>query len=108
MMTRIMLTILLLPVWSAVVAALAWFTLVWLVSKAIKQTEAAQLSLEWILSLDLHANALAFGNKRNYISTRAGLCARKGGNRPCYWLCRMLHFFQRNHCEKSIEIEGKS
>jgi hypothetical protein len=56
----------------------------------------------WLVSLDQLGNTLAFGNPDETISSRAGRCAKKGGNRPCYWLCRLLHVLDKNHCEKSI------
>jgi len=47
---------------------------------------------------------LAHDEIRRQNRSRAGRCAEKGGNRPCYWLCRLLHIVDKNHCEKSIGV----
>jgi len=102
-MTRIILTLLALPNWIGGLILVAWAACVWLAAKLLRFTEAERLAWQWVLSYDQHGNALAFGDKDKYISHRAGLCARKGRNRPCFWLCRFLHLFDPNHCEKTIE-----
>ncbi len=88
--------ILSIPVWAVGIVLAGYAALVWLVSG---KSEAA---LNWLISLDQLGNTLAFGNPDETISSRAGRCARKGGNRPCYWLCRMLHCVDKNHCERNI------
>jgi len=82
---------------------------IWLLGLAMLPLAAMTLiafrdraSLNVLIAIDQLGNTLAFGNPDETISSRAGRCAKKGGNRPCYWLCRMLHLVDKNHCEKSI------
>lgn len=109
LLTRILLTIAALPIWIAGITALTWATIIWTLCKwVLRQPQSAALTWQWILSYDQHANALAFGNRDEYISTRAGRCARKGGNRPCVWLCKLLSIIdtragEPSHCERSIK-----
>jgi len=50
-------------------------------------------------------NALTGGDEDETISSRVGKKVRKAGreNKIAYYLCRMLHFLDPGHCEKSIE-----
>lgn len=88
--------ILSLPVWLAGLMLALYAFAVWFVTGKNAQ------AFNWLISLDQLGNTLAFGNPDETISSRAGRCARKGGNRPCYWLCRMLHCVDKNHCERNI------
>ena len=54
------------------------------------------------VSYDQLANAAFGGDPDETISSRAGKAARTGRRWGCI-LCRVLHWFDRNHCEKSIE-----
>lgn len=98
-MTRVKLT-LLYPVilFSAVFGLLAY---VW---QTIFKPEYA-----WRIALgfDQVGNASTKGSEDETISSRAGKGARKGIWHWCV-LCRVLHWFDSNHCENSIEFdEGK-
>ncbi len=95
-MSRVVLVILSLPIWAATVLIAIYAGAVWLL------TGRSWSALMWLVSIDQLGNSLAFGNPDETISSRAGRCAQKGGNRPCYWLCRLLHVLDKNHCEKSI------
>lgn len=103
MLHRIMFTLVMLPIWSLGLAALPLAALVWVVSK--DKTHP----LNVLIAIDQLGNALAFGDPDETISSRAGKCARRGGNRPCYWICRLLHLLHENHCDKTIETDrGRS
>lgn len=102
MMTRIILTLLAMPNWVGGLILMAWAVCVWFAARWLRIPEAERLAWQWILSYDQHGNALAFGDKDEYISTRAGRCASRGLNRPCYWICRVLHLLDPDHCTKSI------
>jgi len=57
-----------------------------------------------ILNYFLPFNSLNyFGNEDETLSSvfgkNAGLC------RWCFWLCRVLHLADKNHCKKSIEYD---
>ncbi|SCU95503.1 conserved hypothetical protein [Cupriavidus necator] len=54
-----------------------------------------------LISLDQLANAVAGGSPDETISSRAGKEGRRWG---CI-LCRFLHWFDRDHCAKSIEAD---
>ena len=102
MKTRILLSLLALPLWMIGLASTLWAALIWLIAHRLRHQEAKRHTLSWLIAHDQLGNALAFGDPDETISSRAGRCARKGQNRPCYWLCRLLHLLDRHHCEKSI------
>lgn len=60
----------------------------------------------WRLAVahDQLANAAFGGDPDETISSRAGKAARNGRRWGCI-LCRLLDAFDRNHCEKSIELD---
>ena len=59
------------------------------------------------VSFDQLANTAFGGSEDETISSRAGKAARKGKRWGCV-LCRLLDWFEPNHCEGSIEMdEGK-
>jgi len=95
-MRNVALLLLGLPVWMAGLVLVPYVFVVWLVTGKNAHV------FNWLISLDQLGNTLVFGNPDETISSRAGRCAKKGGNRPCYWLCRLLHVLDKNHCEKSI------
>ncbi len=96
MLRQVLLIALSLPIWLAGLGLVAYAALVWVFTGRRDDT------LNWLISLDQLGNTLAFGSPDETISSRAGRCAKKGGNRPCYWLCRLLHLVDKDHCEKSI------
>lgn len=60
-----------------------------------------------LVSLDQFLNVLALGLPDETISSRAAKAARKGKRWGCI-LCRFLDLFDRDHCERVIELdEGK-
>lgn len=42
-----------------------------------------------------------FGNPDETLSSRFGKNVPK--NKPAYYMCRLLHLFDKDHCSKSIE-----
>jgi hypothetical protein len=60
------------------------------------------------VSYDQLANTAFGGSEDETISSRAGKAARKGKRWGCV-LCKLLDWFQPNHCELSIEPDrGKT
>jgi hypothetical protein len=60
------------------------------------------------VSFDQLANTAFGGHEDETISSRAGKAARKGKPWACV-LCRLLDWFEPDHCEKNIEPDrGKS
>lgn len=57
-----------------------------------------------LIALDQFANALLGGDPDETLSSRAARGARRG-SRGWGMLCRMLHWFDSGHCEKSIELD---
>lgn len=71
---------------------------------------AAGSQRAWHLAIayDQLANASFGGDPDETISSRAGKAARRGRRWGCL-LCRVLDVFDREHCEKSIELgRGRS
>lgn len=61
-----------------------------------------------LIAIDQFGNALFAGDPDETISSRAGKAARRGRRWGCV-LCRVLDVFDRDHCEKSIEVDrGRS
>lgn len=62
-----------------------------------------------LISIDQLANTLLGGYPDETISSRMGKSIARNENCPvCHLLCKILNFFDKNHCEKSIEHdEGK-
>lgn len=58
-----------------------------------------------LVAMDQALNAATGGSEDETISSRAGKCARRTGRRPCVVLCKILHLFDRNHCERVIEVD---
>lgn len=60
-----------------------------------------------LVSLDQLGNTLIGGDPDETISSRAGKTMEN--SILSYWLCRVLHVLDPNHCKKSIEPdEGKN
>ncbi|MGX6566817.1 hypothetical protein [Cupriavidus necator] len=57
-----------------------------------------------LISLDQLANTVAGGSPDETISSRAGKAMQQGRCWGCM-LCRFLHWFDRDHCAKSIEAD---
>lgn len=50
-----------------------------------------------------------FGDPDETLSSVMGKNVRDGSCRGCYWICRLLHVLDPDHCLKSIEgDEGKT
>lgn len=59
-----------------------------------------------VVGADQFANAATGGDPDETISSRAA--KRRATCRPCYWLCRLLDFFDPGHCDRVTEPdEGK-
>jgi hypothetical protein len=91
---RIGLVLLLLP--CALAAMVSWL---WMLAAAVGSGDRAQ---RLAVSFDQLANAAFGGNEDETISSRAGKAARDGRRWACV-LCKLLDWFQPNHCELSIE-----
>ena len=50
----------------------------------------------------------AFGDPDETLSSVFGKNVELGSCRACHFMCRILHFFDTNHCKKSIEIDETS
>ncbi|MFC4518622.1 hypothetical protein [Cupriavidus pinatubonensis] len=55
-----------------------------------------------LIAIDQFGNAVAGGDPDETISSRAGKAMREGKRWGCL-LCRLLNWFERDHCAKSIE-----
>lgn len=44
-----------------------------------------------------------FGSPDETLSSVFGKNVRSGTCRFCHWICRVLHYFDPNHCAKNIE-----
>lgn len=61
-----------------------------------------------LLWIDQGLNTLTGGDPDETVSSRAAKAKRNGRRWGCV-LCKVLNWFDRNHCEKSIEEdEGKN
>jgi len=49
-----------------------------------------------------------FGNEDETISSVMGKNLRLGSCRACYFVCRVLHLLDKNHCKRSIEHDEHS
>ena len=57
-----------------------------------------------LIAVDQLANALLGGHPDETISSRAAKAQRSGKLWGCV-LCKVLHWIDRDHCEKSIELD---
>lgn len=58
-----------------------------------------------VLNLFLPKTAHRFGNEDETLSSVFGKNAATVT--WCYWMCRLLHLFDKGHCHKSIEHDEK-
>lgn len=57
-----------------------------------------------LISLDQFANTVLAGSPDETISSRAGKAMREGKAWGCA-LCKILNWFENDHCAKSIEAD---
>lgn len=62
--------------------------------------------LRILISIDQLANTILGGNEDETISSRAAKAKRAGKKWGCV-LCKLLDKVDKNHCEKSIEMDEK-
>ena len=96
MKKRIGLVLLLLP--CALAAMVSWL---WMLAAAIGSSDRAQ---RLAVSFDQLANTAFGGNEDETISSRAAKAARKRKPWACV-LCRVLAWFDPDHCERNIEAD---
>jgi hypothetical protein len=84
--------------------AFANFTLLYL-AKISKDKNLIKITWSMLLALDRYANTLLFGAEHETISSRLG--KKEGSCLFCFFICRLLDLFEKNHCLLSIEREEK-
>lgn len=57
-----------------------------------------------LIALDQFGNTVLAGKPDETISSRAGKAVKRG-NPLAVFLCKVLHVFDRGHCDKSIEVD---
>ena len=57
-----------------------------------------------LIAIDQLANTLLAGDPDETISSRAAKAHKKGKRWGCI-LCRLLDIVDKNHCEKSVELD---
>lgn len=62
--------------------------------------------LRILISIDQLANTILGGNEDETISSRAAKAKLQGKRWGCV-LCKLLDKFDKNHCDKSIELDEK-
>jgi hypothetical protein len=62
--------------------------------------------LRILISIDQLANTILGGNEDETISSRAAKAKLQGKRWGCV-LCKLLDKFDKNHCDKSIEMDEK-
>ena len=62
--------------------------------------------LRILISIDQLANTILGGNEDETISSRAAKSKLSGKKWGCV-LCKLLNKIDKNHCEKSIEMDEK-
>lgn len=62
--------------------------------------------LRILISIDQLANTILGGNEDETISSRAAKAQLSGKKWGCV-LCKLLDALDKNHCEKSIEMDEK-
>jgi hypothetical protein len=62
--------------------------------------------LRILISIDQLANTILGGNEDETISSRAAKAKLQGKRWGCV-LCKLLDKLDKNHCEKSIEMDEK-
>lgn len=61
-----------------------------------------------LVSIDFLVNAVWGGDPEETISSRAGKLVRAGDRGFAYVLCRMLNWFQKDHCVRNIQASEGS
>lgn len=109
LITRSLLTIAALPLWLIGLVMTTYAAVFFALSRWIGNKDAINITFNWLIGHDQLGNSLSFGNPDETISSRAGRCAKKGGNKPCFWLCRLIGVIFRDdkHCQDSIEADLK-
>jgi hypothetical protein len=66
--------------------------------------QLANTVLGVVLNLFLPKDAKdKFGNPDETLSSVFGKNIKEGKCKWCYYICKILHIFDKNHCKKSIE-----
>lgn len=55
------------------------------------------------LNMFISEKSYKFGNPDETLSSVFGKNVRSGKCKGCYYICRILHLIDKNHCKKSIE-----
>lgn len=71
-----------------------------LIAHIIRLKEFKKKQWNHLVALDRYANSLLGGNPNETISSRLGRERKKC--KFCRFVCRFLHFFDQDHCDKSI------
>jgi hypothetical protein len=58
--------------------------------------------VNWLIWLDCGANCLLGGDPQETISSRLGKAASRG-SMWAYYACRVLHWFDKQHCQGAID-----
>lgn len=66
-------------------------------------TKARRYGWNLLIAIDQLGNTLLGGDPDETISSRTA--KRVGEQRWAYWLCRALHWFDKDHCAKSVESD---
>jgi len=61
--------------------------------------------LNLLISLDQLANTLLGGDPDETMSSRMGKRIASGNCLGCYYVCRALHWVDKDHCHRSIEAD---
>ena len=78
----------------------SWF---WRVLLTIDQS--ANVIFAPILNLFVQGSGAKFGDEDETLSSVFGKNVRSGTCRLCTIMCRLLHWLDKGHCEKSIETD---
>lgn len=76
--------------------AYLWNILVWL-------DNGANVLLHPLLNVLVDEGGARFGNPDETLSSVFGKNVRTGTCRFCFYMCRLLHLLDPDHCQKSIE-----
>ncbi len=58
-----------------------------------------------LMNLFVEEGGYKFGNADETLSSVFGKNVKLGKCKLCRWICKILHLFDENHCERSIEID---
>ena len=70
----------------------------------ISLDQLAAVVLAPLLNKLMSDNSYKFGHPDETLSSVMGKNIKMGRCRGCYFVCRMLHLLDKDHCQKSIEI----